>query len=229
MTVLVTGGAGYIGSHMVLALVDAGEEVVVLDNLSSGFWWAVAPQAKLVEGDIDNAEFLARLMADPRLAFEHVDGVLVGAAADALGVGLGVGDDAAALGHGLLGQPAFVDEKRGLLLGTGDDPLRLLLGLLDDPLAFGVDPLRRADLFGDGDSELVDEAERGRLVDDDVVRQRKLLAVRDDRLEALDEEDDVDRRALRGIDRSPAARSGRAAWASAGLSHARTAPEASAG
>ena len=37
MTVLVTGGAGYIGSHMVHALVDAGERVVVLDNLSTGF------------------------------------------------------------------------------------------------------------------------------------------------------------------------------------------------
>ena len=91
-----------------------------------------------------------------------------------------------------LGQAALVDQERGLLLGTGDDPLRLLLGLLDDPLALGVDALRGADLFGDGDAELVDEAERGVLVDDDVVRQRQLLAVRDERLEALDEEDDVD-------------------------------------
>ena len=39
MTVLVTGGAGYIGSHMVYALVDAGERVVVLDNLTTGFDW----------------------------------------------------------------------------------------------------------------------------------------------------------------------------------------------
>ena len=37
MAILVTGGAGYIGSHMVLALLDAGESVVVLDNLSTGF------------------------------------------------------------------------------------------------------------------------------------------------------------------------------------------------
>ena len=37
MTILVTGGAGYIGSHMVHELIDAGEPVVVLDNLSTGF------------------------------------------------------------------------------------------------------------------------------------------------------------------------------------------------
>ena len=52
MTVLVTGGAGYIGSHMVYTLVDAGERVVVIDNLTTGFDWAVAPGARLVVGDI---------------------------------------------------------------------------------------------------------------------------------------------------------------------------------
>lgn len=78
MTVLVTGGAGYIGSHMVLALVDAGEDVVVLDNLSSGFWWAVAPQAKLVEGDIGDADFLNRLMAEHKFdAVVHFAGSLI--------------------------------------------------------------------------------------------------------------------------------------------------------
>ncbi len=41
MSVLVTGGAGYIGSHMALELLDAGHGVVVLDNLSTGFRWAV--------------------------------------------------------------------------------------------------------------------------------------------------------------------------------------------
>ena len=64
MAVLVTGGAGYIGSHMVLALVDAGEEVVVLDDLSSGFARAVHPKARLVQGDVaDEALVLRRSLA----------------------------------------------------------------------------------------------------------------------------------------------------------------------
>ena len=52
MAVLVTGGAGYIGSHMVLELADAGEKVVVLDNLSTGFSWAIPDEVTLVTGDI---------------------------------------------------------------------------------------------------------------------------------------------------------------------------------
>ncbi|WBO20865.1 UDP-glucose 4-epimerase GalE [Sphingomonas abietis] len=61
--VLVTGGAGYIGSHAVLALADAGWPVVVLDNLVTGFRWAVDPRASFVEGDIGDADFLARTIA----------------------------------------------------------------------------------------------------------------------------------------------------------------------
>jgi UDP-glucose 4-epimerase len=64
MTVLVTGGAGYIGSHMVWQLVDAGERVVVLDNLSTGFSWAVAPEATLVTGDAGDEELVTGLIAD---------------------------------------------------------------------------------------------------------------------------------------------------------------------
>lgn len=67
MTVLVTGGAGYIGSHMVLALTDAGQDVVVLDNLSTGFAWAIAPQAKLVEGDIGDEDLVAKLIHDHKI------------------------------------------------------------------------------------------------------------------------------------------------------------------
>jgi UDP-glucose 4-epimerase len=53
-TVLVTGGAGYIGSHAVLALLDAGYPVVVIDNLVTGFRWAVDARAAFVEGSIDD-------------------------------------------------------------------------------------------------------------------------------------------------------------------------------
>ena len=51
MSVLVTGGAGYIGSHMVLELLDAGEEVVALDNLSSGAAWTAPKDVAFVQGD----------------------------------------------------------------------------------------------------------------------------------------------------------------------------------
>ncbi|WP_182086226.1 UDP-glucose 4-epimerase GalE [Aureimonas sp. ME7] len=64
MAVLVTGGAGYIGSHMVWDLVDANEKVVVLDRLSTGFEWAVAPEAELVVGDIADGELVGRLIAE---------------------------------------------------------------------------------------------------------------------------------------------------------------------
>ena len=60
MTVLVTGGAGYIGSHMVLELLDAGEKVVVIDNLSTGFRWAVGPGATLVVGDIADTDLVKK-------------------------------------------------------------------------------------------------------------------------------------------------------------------------
>ncbi len=62
MAVLVTGGAGYIGSHMVWALVDRGEEVVVLDNLSSGYRWAVAPAAIFYEGDVADEMLVADII-----------------------------------------------------------------------------------------------------------------------------------------------------------------------
>ena len=64
MSVLVTGGAGYIGGHMTLGLMDAGETVVVLDNLSTGFAWAVPDGAKLVVGDTGDADLVVRLIAE---------------------------------------------------------------------------------------------------------------------------------------------------------------------
>jgi UDP-glucose 4-epimerase len=67
MTVLVTGGAGYIGSHMVYALVDAGERVVVLDNLTTGFDWAVAKNATLVVGETGDQVRVAALIAEHKV------------------------------------------------------------------------------------------------------------------------------------------------------------------
>jgi UDP-glucose 4-epimerase len=78
MSVLVTGGAGYIGSHMVLALTDAGEDVVVIDNLSTGYWWAVSPKARLIEGDVGDDAFLARVMGEHAFdAVVHFAGSIV--------------------------------------------------------------------------------------------------------------------------------------------------------
>ncbi len=64
MTVLVTGGAGYIGSHMVLALLDAGEKVVVLDDLSTGFRWAVDPAASFIQGDVSDEGLVKAIVAE---------------------------------------------------------------------------------------------------------------------------------------------------------------------
>lgn len=62
MAVLVTGGAGYIGSHMVLNLTDAGETVVVLDNLTTGFDWAVDGRAHLEQGNAGDIDFVRGLL-----------------------------------------------------------------------------------------------------------------------------------------------------------------------
>ncbi len=62
MSVLVTGGAGFIGSHMALELLDAGEDVFVLDNLSTGFRWAVPDGATFVEGDVGDQDLVRGLL-----------------------------------------------------------------------------------------------------------------------------------------------------------------------
>ena len=64
MGVLVTGGAGYIGSHMALELLDAGEDVLVLDNLSTGFRWAVPNGAAFIEGDVGDSGLVGRLLKE---------------------------------------------------------------------------------------------------------------------------------------------------------------------
>ena len=62
MTVLLTGGAGYIGSHMVHELVDRGERVVVVDNLSTGFRWAVPPDVPLMEAETGDGDLMRAVM-----------------------------------------------------------------------------------------------------------------------------------------------------------------------
>ena len=71
MSILVLGGAGYIGSHTVYELIDRGEDVVVVDNLQTGFKAAVHPKARFYEGDIRDKDFL-----DDLFTKEKIDGVI---------------------------------------------------------------------------------------------------------------------------------------------------------
>ena len=76
--VLVTGGAGYIGSHAVLALLDAGWPVVVIDNLSTGFRWAVPDAATFVQGDIADQALLAGVIEEHGIrAIIHFAGSII--------------------------------------------------------------------------------------------------------------------------------------------------------
>ena len=71
MKILVTGGAGYIGSHAVVQLLDQGYEVVVVDNLSTGHRWAIDKRAKFVKGDIRN-----QVLMDEVFEREKIDAVM---------------------------------------------------------------------------------------------------------------------------------------------------------
>ncbi len=71
MAILVLGGAGYIGSHTVYELIDAGREVVVADNLITGFKAAVHPKAKFYQIDLRN-----RVELDELFENEEIDGVI---------------------------------------------------------------------------------------------------------------------------------------------------------
>ncbi len=64
MRVLVTGGAGFIGSNIVSQLLDPGDEPVVLDDLSSGFAENLLPEVPFVEGDVRDAAAVAGAMKD---------------------------------------------------------------------------------------------------------------------------------------------------------------------
>jgi UDP-glucose 4-epimerase len=78
MAVLITGGAGYIGSHMVHALVDKRQEVVVLDDLSTGFRGLVNERAIFVEGNAGDMALVAQLIAEHKIdAIIHFAGSIV--------------------------------------------------------------------------------------------------------------------------------------------------------
>lgn len=77
-TVLVTGGAGYIGSHAVLALMDAGWPVVVIDNLETGFCWAIPEGVPFYKGDIADDALLSRIFSEQKIhAVMHFAGSVV--------------------------------------------------------------------------------------------------------------------------------------------------------
>ncbi len=78
LPVLVTGGAGYIGSHAVLALRDGGWPIAVIDNLVTGFRWAVPADVPFYEGDIEDAGLLTRIFAEQQIgAIMHFAGSVV--------------------------------------------------------------------------------------------------------------------------------------------------------
>ena len=78
MSVLVTGGAGYIGSHMTLQLVDQGDSVVVLDNLVTGVRAQVSEKATFVEGDISDRDLVRDILKTHKVeAVIHFAGSVV--------------------------------------------------------------------------------------------------------------------------------------------------------
>jgi len=78
VAILITGGAGYIGSHMVLAALERGEKVVVLDDLSTGNRGLVAEEAVFVEGNAGDQPLVAALIAQHEIdAIIHFAGSIV--------------------------------------------------------------------------------------------------------------------------------------------------------
>jgi UDP-glucose 4-epimerase len=83
MSILVCGGAGYIGSHCVYALMDKKEEVVVIDNLQTGHLEAIHKDAKFYKGDIRDREFLHKVFSE-----NHIEAVIHFAANSLVGVSM---------------------------------------------------------------------------------------------------------------------------------------------
>lgn len=83
MAILVVGGAGYIGSHTVYELIERGEDVVIVDNLQTGFRSLIHPQAHFYEGDLRDREFLEHVFEQ-----EPIEGVIHFAANSLVGVSM---------------------------------------------------------------------------------------------------------------------------------------------
>lgn len=77
-TILVTGGAGYIGSHTTLQILESGRQLVVLDNLYSGHEWAIPAEATFYHGDISDKQLVSQIIQDHAIdAVVHFAGHIV--------------------------------------------------------------------------------------------------------------------------------------------------------
>lgn len=130
MAVLVTGGAGYIGSHMVWSLIDAGEDVVVIDRFSTGFSWAVAPAAHLYAGDVADHALLDRVLDRHDIdAIIHFSGSVV--VPESMSAPLAYYENNTVKSHALIAKaaeakvPHFVFSSTAAVYGTQDrnDPI----------------------------------------------------------------------------------------------------------
>ena len=65
--ILITGGAGYIGSHVAWAAVDRGQDIVVVDNLSTGREANIPPGAEFIKGDVKDQALMTRVLSDPEI------------------------------------------------------------------------------------------------------------------------------------------------------------------
>lgn len=140
--ILVIGGAGYIGSHMALALRKAGEGHLVYDNLSKGHREAVAG-SDLVEGDVHDAEFLARVMRD-----RGVDLVMHFAAS--IEVGESVRDPAAYYRNNVAGAMALLEAMRAA--GVRSIVFSSTAAIFGEPVAVPIEedhPTRPTNPYGD--------------------------------------------------------------------------------